>query len=67
MSESGIPTGIGSRSYRLNPARYFAVRETPPVPVPAAPPITLGDERDERRERLVRALIDRPSGATSEV
>ena len=65
MSESGIPIVIGGRRHRLNPSRYFAVSETPTAPV--APPIALDDERDERIERLVRALTDRPSGAQSEV
>ncbi len=65
MSESGIPIAIGGRRYRLNPARYFAVNETPTAPV--APPIALDDDDNERLERLVRALADRPSGAKSEV
>ena len=65
MSASGIPLVIGGRRYRLNPARYFAVSETPTAPV--APPIALDDERDERIERLVRELTTQRSGATSEV
>ncbi len=65
MSESEIPIVIGRRRYRLNPARYFAVSETRTAPV--APPIALDDERNERLERLVGALTEEPSGATSEV
>ena len=65
MSESGIPIVIDGRRYRLNPARYFAVSETPTAPV--APLIALGDDGDEQLEHLVRALTDRPSGAKSEV
>ena len=65
MSESGIPIVIGGRRYRLNPARYFAVSETPTAPV--APPTALDNDGNERLERLVRALTNRPSGAKSEV